>query len=174
MDRCDPPTNGGGVYRDRSLGQSEAEDAVEGLEDLFEVVPSVGVVRRISRSSGRGEDGLAAPGLVLFGEGLVGLNGADGGDEVAPIPGCGDGTASPEQSGQLQVATSERAGGLESAREWRRWSSREGRPRAGRRHGRPCRRRRREGPAWRRRRSDLGFSEIFGGNGGAEERGRDW
>jgi hypothetical protein len=91
MDRCDPPTNGGGVYRDRSLGQSEAEDAVEGLEDLFEVVPSVGVVRRISRSSGRGEDGLAAPGLVLFGEGLVGLNGADGGDEVAPSPGCGDG-----------------------------------------------------------------------------------
>jgi hypothetical protein len=52
------------------------------------VVPSVGVVRRISRS---GEDGLAAPGLVLFGEGVVGLDGADGGDEVTPSTGCGDG-----------------------------------------------------------------------------------
>jgi hypothetical protein len=77
-------------YRDGALRQANAEDTLEGLEDVIEGVTRIGVVGRIR---GRREEGLAALGLLLFGEGGVVLDGADGGDEVAPNPGGGGGVA---------------------------------------------------------------------------------
>jgi hypothetical protein len=78
-------------YGDGSFRELHAENAAEVFADDFEgIVGRVVVVRDVGGVAG--EEGLAAARLLLVGEGVVGLDGADGGNEgVSRGRGSGDG-----------------------------------------------------------------------------------
>lgn len=90
---------------DWALRKLHAEDAAEVLADDLEGIVHRVVVVSGGVGGGAGEEGLAAARLLLVGEGLVGLDGADGGDEAVPgSGGCRGGRGSGVVGGAVGAA----------------------------------------------------------------------